>query len=157
MNTLFKDKEHLVRAVGLALVSVLVFLVARQMLVPKDFGVYGHFRAGALDDNRARPLAFAGQAQCLECHDEVASARRQGKHAGVACEACHGALASHAAGSEAKPSRPDPRGTCLICHTPNLAKPKSFPQIQPKEHGDAGPCTACHAAHNPGQAQEVKR
>ena len=39
-----------------------------DLLVPSDFGVYGFYRAGALNDVKARPIAYAGRAACEECH-----------------------------------------------------------------------------------------
>lgn len=151
MPHLFRDKEHLVRVVLLFAAGVAAFLVLQGLLTPKEFGVYGHFRTGALDDNAARPVAFAGHARCAECHGETAVAKAGGRHAGVACEACHGALARHAEDPGAlAPDRPAGRPVCLHCHTANVAKPKWFPAIDPKEHGEEGPCTACHPAHDPG-------
>jgi hypothetical protein len=154
---LFKDKEHLLRVAGLFVVGIAAFLLLQQLLVPKGFGEFGHFRTGALDDNRAVPAKFAGQATCVECHTDEAAARTAGKHAHVHCEACHGALGRHAADPEAlKPTRPDPRTLCVTCHMVNEAKPAGFPQIDPKDHPE-GVCTECHLAHNPGSAPEEKK
>lgn len=150
MRALFKDQEHLARMAALFGGGVVVFLILQQLLVPKGFGLYGHYRAGALDDNRARPVSFAGQAACVECHTDEATARKAGKHARVACEACHGALAKHAAEPDPKPDKPHGRETCLQCHTANVAKPAKFPQVEPSEHAETGLCTECHQAHNPG-------
>lgn len=150
MSHLFKDKEHLIRMAALFVVGIGVFVVARAVMVPDGFGDYGHFRAGALGDNRARPLGFAGRAACADCHDDVVEARKGSKHAGVGCEACHGALADHAADPEqVKPQRPDAKTICLVCHLTNVAKPDAFPQVDPKEHGDGEPCGSCHQPHHP--------
>lgn len=132
-------------AVGIAL-----FFVVRAWLVPKDFGVYGHYRAGALADNRAHPLVFAGQASCTECHDDIVAARKGGRHEHVGCEACHGALGTHASGqTDTKPPRPDPRALCVSCHDAKVGKPAGYPQVRVSEHAEEGPCTACHQPHNP--------
>ena len=88
---------HLVRMAGLFVLGILLFLGGRSFFVPKDFGVYGHYRAGALDDARARPIKFAGQATCVECHANIGDLRKTTRHAKVSCESCHGPLASHAA------------------------------------------------------------
>jgi hypothetical protein len=149
MRALFKDYEHLARVAALFGGGVLLFLVVQQLMVPKGFGLYGHYRAGALDDNRAPGLVFAGQAACADCHSDQLAIRNAGKHAGVACEACHGALARHAGDPQNKPDRPHGRETCLTCHTKNLAKPGSFPQVEPSEHSESGLCTECHPAHKP--------
>jgi hypothetical protein len=150
MHELLKDKEHLARVAALFLVGIVAFLVLRGLMVPRGFGVYGHFRAGALDDNRARPLVYAGRARCEGCHTDVAEARAKSKHGVVACEACHGALARHADDPEAsKPTLPDGRAICLVCHTANVAKPKGFAQIDPRDHGEGASCKECHKPHQP--------
>jgi hypothetical protein len=148
----FKDQEHLLRVAGLFLVGLLAFLLLKAVLVPEGFGRYGHYRAGALDDARARPVAFAGSGACTDCHSDVVDAKKAGKHAGVRCEACHGALASHAQADDAVATKP-PRPTaalCAVCHSANVAKPAGFPQVQVKEHAEPGTCLECHKAHQPG-------
>jgi uncharacterized CHY-type Zn-finger protein len=135
---------------GLFVVGITAFVVLRWLMVPADFGLLGHYRAGALKDNMARPIVFAGQAACIECHTDVAEVRAKGKHAHVSCESCHGALAAHAATpNDVKPVRPDPRKTCIICHTASISKPKTFPQVVPEEHAPEGSCAECHVVHNP--------
>ena len=144
------DYVHLVRMAGLFAVGITAFVVLRWLMVPADFGVFGHYRAGALKDNMNRPLVFAGQAACVECHTDVAEVRAKGRHAGVSCESCHGALAAHAANPDgARPVRPDSRSTCIVCHTASISKPKSFPQVVPAEHAPEGSCATCHVVHNP--------
>ena len=144
------DYVHLVRMAGLFVIGISAFVVLRWLLVPADFGVLGHYRAGAVADNMARPVVYAGQAVCVTCHAEVAEARAQGRHVRVACEACHGALAAHAAAPDGPaPVKPDPRQTCIRCHSANISKPASFPQVVPEEHAPEGSCAACHAVHNP--------
>jgi hypothetical protein len=153
MGGRFRDQEHLLRLAGLALLCLAGFLVLRGILVPDDFGRYGHYRASALDDNRHEPVVFAGQEACLACHED---GRKGGQHAGVRCEACHGAQSAHAEAEDpaaAKPLRPDAQ-LCLVCHLANVAKPASFPQIVLTEHAEAGSCLACHGAHNPQPTTE---
>jgi hypothetical protein len=145
-------KEHLVRMAGLFVVGLVVFLLVRAAFVPKDFGEYGHYRAGALDDNRDRPLVYAGGTACEACHSDVADTRKGSKHAGIGCETCHGPQAQHAGADDPgtfKPKRPDPKTICLMCHLENAAKPAKFPQVNPKDHGDGQPCASCHKPHRP--------
>ena len=146
----FRDFEHLLRLVAIFVVGFALFIVVRAMLVPDDFGVYGHFRSGALDDNRQRPLAHAGVAACSDCHDDVVTSRAGGGHEKVRCEACHGPLAAHADDPSAQaPELPDPGTVCLRCHLPAMAKPATFPQVDPAEHADNEPCDTCHLPHSP--------
>lgn len=141
---------HLARMAGLFVVGIAAFLLLRWMFVPSDFGVLGHYRAGAVTDNMSRPIKFAGQQACVECHTDIAELRAKGRHAKVSCESCHGALAAHAQNPDGvKPVKPDARKTCVICHTASIAKPKTFPQVVPAEHAPEGKCSDCHVVHNP--------
>lgn len=146
----FRDIEHVLRLVVIFALGVAMFLVLRWWLVPPDFGVYGHFRAGALADNRSRPIVYAGRAACTDCHSEVVDVRRGGRHEQIGCEACHGPLAGHASGEEeAPPARPDPRVTCIRCHDARAGKPAAFPQVDVGDHAPEGACTDCHRPHQP--------
>ncbi len=154
MDSRFKDREHLVRLAGLLLAGVVAFVVLRGLMVPKGFGELGHFRTGALADNAARPISFAGKPACLECHTDVGPKLKAGKHAKIGCEACHGALAAHADDPSKTPIRPEPKKLCPVCHQKNVAKPAKFPQVDAKSHGDGEACNSCHAPHNPGSGPE---
>lgn len=150
MSDLFKDKEHLVRMAALFVLGIGLFLIARAALVPKGFGEFGHYRTGALKDNRDVPLQYAGRAACADCHPEVVKARAGSQHQRVGCESCHGPLARHAEDPGAlTPDRPDKRKVCLTCHLTDAAKPARFPQVDPKEHGGEGGCDECHKPHHP--------
>jgi uncharacterized CHY-type Zn-finger protein len=127
-----------------------LFLAIRAAVVPKGFGKYGHYRPQALALIRSRPIAFAGQDMCLMCHDDQGKARAAGKHARVACEACHGPLADHAADPAAhKPVLPDVANLCRRCHEKDAAKPQGFPQVVTAEHSGGVLCNSCHQPHNP--------
>ncbi len=159
MGSRFADQAHLFRVAGLFLAGLLVFVVLQALLMPEGFGVYGHFRAGALDESRARPVVYAGRAVCEECHGDVAEARKGSRHAPIGCETCHGAAAGHAQADDPsthKPARPD-SSVCLVCHQPNVARPQGFPQVDPKEHAGEAACLSCHQAHRPGDPPEAKK
>jgi hypothetical protein len=147
-----KEAGHLVRMAVLFLAGICVFLIARQLLVPAGFGKYGHFRAGALDDVRARPLHYAGREACGMCHPDQLKVLTSGKHAGVGCEACHSAQAGHANAddpSSRQPILPDTKVLCRRCHEKNSAKPAGFPQVVVAAHAGEEPCKNCHVPHNP--------
>jgi hypothetical protein len=147
---LFRDSGHLIRPAVVLLLGLGLFLVIRAAVVPKGFGKYGHYRPAALAVIRSKPMAFAGQDMCLMCHDEQGKARAAGKHAHVACEACHGPLAEHANDPAAhKPVLPDVANLCRRCHEKDAAKPKGFPQVVTAEHSSGMLCNTCHQPHNP--------
>ena len=145
----FRSYEHLLRLAALFAAAVVVFLALRWALVPADYGLQGAYRLGAIAQNQAQPISYAGQVACVECHTDVADTRTGNAHEKVACESCHGPLASHAADPSVAAQRPDPRATCAICHVPNAGKPTGFKTVVFADHADEGPCTACHPAHAP--------
>lgn len=157
MKDTLAGKTHLLRVAALFVAGLFAFLVVRWLLVPADFGIYGHYRASALDDVRALPVVHAGQAACVECHTDTAELRQKGRHARVSCEACHGPQGRHAAAAdEAKPTRPHGRTTCLPCHERNVARPASFRQVDVVDHAGDNSCIECHLPHQPGAAPEAK-
>lgn len=149
MRRWFEDSGHLIRPALVLLAAVGVFLVIRAAVVPKAFGQYGHYRPAALGLARRHSLAYAGQLQCAMCHEEEAKARESGKHARVACEACHGPLAAHADDPSIQPKLPDVADLCRRCHEKDAAKPGWFPQVANMEHSGGAKCTDCHQPHNP--------
>jgi hypothetical protein len=150
VGDLFRHGGHLIRVAGLFLAGGLTFLVLKALLAPEGFGVHGHYRAGAIEENRVRPVAFAGRAACVECHSDVPEARTGGRHAAVRCEACHGPLAGHAGDpAESGAARPDGTALCARCHAANVARSARFPQVEVKDHAGDEACTTCHAAHDP--------
>lgn len=146
----FKDVEHLLRLAAVFLAGIIIFLVARTQLVPKSFGEYGHYRGDALNEVASRPVKYAGHKACEDCHSDIFEAKSTGKHAGVNCEACHGPLANHAADpGSVVPQLPDTKVLCARCHTANIAKPKSFPQVVVADHAGDLACNTCHKPHVP--------
>lgn len=157
MSNRFKNAEHLIRVALVFVAGIIVFLVARGMVVPKSFGQYGHYRGDSLAEIAARPAAFAGHETCEGCHPEVVEVKKTGKHASVNCEACHGAQAKHADDPMSlKPVKPDTAVLCVKCHEANSAKPKKFPQVVAKDHAGDLACGSCHQAHKPGMGGDSK-
>jgi len=150
MKDFFRNAEHLIRVLVLLAIGLAAFLVIRRSVIPAEFGKYGHFRPGAMDDIRARPVKFAGHAVCEACHSDQADVKGKGKHVNVACEACHGPLAKHAEDpASLVPTLPDTAVLCARCHEASQAKPKSFPQVVTAEHSGGVACNTCHKPHNP--------
>jgi hypothetical protein len=146
----FKDAGHLLRFAGLFVLAFLVFLVVRHYVVPASFGQYGHYRGAAIGDIAAHPVKFAGHQACESCHTEILDVKKNGKHAQVNCEACHGAQAGHAEDpGTVTPAKPDTAVLCARCHTASAAKPKGFPQVDPAGHSTGLPCETCHNPHSP--------
>jgi hypothetical protein len=145
-----RDSEHLLRLAGVFAVGVLTFLLLRAFLVPRSFGEFGHYRGDAISEVAALPVKYAGHQTCEGCHGDPGD-KSKGKHARIACEACHGPLDKHAEDPVSiVPVKPDPAKLCVTCHEASAAKPKWFPQVDSKEHSAGAACNACHRPHNPG-------
>jgi len=130
--------------------GVVVFLAIRAVVVPKDFGKFGHYRPGALETISARSIAYAGHEQCLQCHDQEAKLHGGGMHAKVSCETCHGPLAKHTDDPTANvPRLPDVANLCRRCHEKDAAKPMGFHQVDTLAHSQGTLCNRCHQPHNP--------
>ncbi len=152
MRRLFHDSGHLLRPAIVLLAGLAAFLVIRGAVIPTAFGKYGHYRPGALDAIRQHPAAYAGQATCILCHQDQETVRAAGKHAHLACEACHGPQQKHATADDPaafKPVLPDVATLCRSCHEKDAAKPRTFPQVATVEHSGGVPCNSCHQPHNP--------
>ena len=151
MGEKFRDAEHVLRLAALFAAGIVVFLVARALLVPPGFGELGHYRTGAIADNRERQPAYAGRAACAECHDEVAAALARDRHGRIGCETCHGPLARHAADPDAvAPDKLDATPLCARCHDAEPARPMTHPQVEAAAHAEGAACTECHKPHEPG-------
>jgi hypothetical protein len=145
-----KDAGHLFRLAAVFVVGFIVFLVVRNMLVPRSFGKYGHFRADAIPEIQAQPIFFAGHQVCEDCHSEVLDVKKKGRHARVNCEACHGPLAEHTEDpGPVKPVKLDAAVLCVRCHEANIAKPAKFPQVVSSDHSSGLACDTCHQPHSP--------
>ncbi len=90
-----KIPEQVKRLAILVVILFALFVVVRTVLVPSDFGEYGHFRASALEEIASQEIRYAGHEICTDCHDDVAETKRVGFHRNVACEVCHGPAAGH--------------------------------------------------------------
>jgi hypothetical protein len=150
MSGRFGHSGHVWRVAVLLAVGLVAFLVIKSTMIPKDFGVLGFYRAGALDDVKAQPIQYAGHQTCEVCHAAVVEARQGSRHEHLPCEGCHGPLAKHAdSPTDVKPTKPEVPALCLHCHVKMAGKYEGFPQITPATHYPDGPCTVCHQPHHP--------
>lgn len=168
----FRHAGHVLRVAALFATGTVAFFIVRAWLVPSDFGKYGFYRAGALNDVKARPVAYAGTAACEECHagtydppddakkDEDTIVQTAGltwpvdkhidnKHAILRCEACHGPLAPHADDPEKPVPKVGKDHLCMTCHKEVAGRPSAQPQVVAGDHGDNDPCVSCHKPHRP--------
>lgn len=149
--------EQVKRLVVLAAILIALLIIVRSILVPSDFGKYGHFRASAVDEIAAQPVKYAGHEICGDCHDDIAEVKREGYHKNIACEVCHGPAAVHIEEPEAGQLMiPNRRGYCPLCHEYLSSRPTGFPQIVAASHNPLKPCISCHNPHAPKPPQTPK-
>lgn len=99
----------------------------------------------------ARPVSFAADARCAECHEPAIAELVGAPHADVSCQACHGPLEAHAVTEpplevEAA-TRSEIDATCVTCHSADIARPVTLAQVGLDEHYSAGFCADCHDPH----------
>lgn len=99
----------------------------------------------------ARPVSFASDALCGDCHEPAVAALVDAPHANVPCQACHGPLEAHAV-TEPPPAveaatRSEVEATCVTCHSADIARPVTLAQVGLEDHYVAGFCADCHDPH----------
>lgn len=148
---------HVWRPLFVVLGIVALILVARQVIVPKDFGVYGkgytygwHRKSNEAEWKAIKPK-YRGREYCTDCHEEQIKSILGSPHAPIQCENCHGPALDHPDAPEKLPVVKD-RDQCLRCHAslpyPGSARSK-IKGIAPDEHYADTECASCHNPHNP--------
>lgn len=152
-----KFPEQVKRLTVLAVILVALLIIARSILIPSDFGKYGHYRAAAVEEIISQKQKYAGHEVCGECHDEMVEIKSHGYHKNVACEVCHGPAAAHAEDPGSVEIRiPRGRGYCPLCHEYLPSRPTGFPQIVSASHNPLKPCITCHNPHDPKPPETPK-
>lgn len=158
MLTLWKRlPEQLKRLLLLLIILITAFVLIRSVLVPDDFGQYGHFRASALGEIMSQNVQYAGQKACSDCHSDMVELKDTGYHKTVACEVCHGPAAAHIDDVETvKLAAPRERDYCPLCHEYLPSRPTGFPQIVTASHNPMKACITCHNPHSPKPQETPK-
>ena len=152
-----KLPEQIRRLSLLTVILVGLFILVRSILVPSDFGKYGHFRGSAVDEIISQKIKYAGQEMCSECHEDLAVSKKAGYHRDVSCEVCHGPAFAHTEEpGSVELLAPRERGYCPLCHEYLSARPTGFPQIVSESHNPMKPCVTCHNPHDPKPSEAPK-
>lgn len=152
-------KNHVLRPLFAVIGIVALILLARVVLVPKDFGahdrgyMYGWHRLGNEKEwqDTIIKVKYQGKEYCKDCHPDKYDSINKTPHKIIQCENCHGPAAEH-------PSDPPKlvidksRAQCLRCHFP-LPYPTSdranIRGVDPDKHNPDVECSSCHNPHNP--------
>ncbi len=164
MQPKFKSSKnvHVIRialtVVGMVIAGVLI----RPLVLPNEFGEYGHYRPGAVTDEANRMARNMTNESCLECHPFIRKVHLKGVHETVSCEVCHGAYADHVENDKVIGTMPVVRGDdiknlCLRCHNKIIRArpPESIKMIALPEHLEEKNvrtdhiCNQCHHVHAP--------
>jgi len=154
-------KNHVLRPLWVAIAFIALVLLARYILVPKDFGVqgqggsftYNFHRASNVQEWKDFPIKYLGKEVCVECHTENGEKLASSPHTVIECENCHGPGLDHPETENPETMNIDrSRALCLRCHA-DLSYPESnrslIPGIDPNEHNVDSECVECHDSHNP--------
>jgi len=149
--------EQVKRLTVLVVFLIALLFVARSILIPPDFGKYGHYRPSAVEQIISQEAKYAGHEICNDCHDDVVEMKNHSYHKNVACEVCHGPAAAHAEDpGEVEIRVPRGRGYCPLCHEYLPSRPTGFPQIVAASHNPLKPCINCHDPHDPKPPETPK-
>jgi hypothetical protein len=147
----------------------------QQVLKPSSFGVSGHYRFLAIQENKLKELQYAGSESCIKCHEDIHIEKSDGYHAQLKCEVCHGPALRHVMYADKfeneelpdslKLNKPDERKDCAVCHRINAARIKitfdtidnsMIKQVDPMKHNLVHKktkvelkCIECHYPHQP--------
>ncbi len=155
-------KNHILRPLFAVIGIVVLILLARMVIVPKDFGIgergymYGWHRKSNEEDWKKIKVKYMGREYCKDCHQDKYDKIKDTPHAIIQCENCHGP-ANDAKGDHPSEERPKlvidkSRAHCLRCHFP-LPYPTSgrakIKGIDPDKHNPDIECSTCHNPHKP--------
>jgi hypothetical protein len=150
-------KRHVLHPLWLAIGVIAAILIARQFMVPDDFGIngssftYGFYRLGDIQDWKNFPVKYEGRDYCANCHKDNYRSIRRSPHKHVQCENCHGPARGHPAEIAKLPINMD-RSLCLRCHANldygNTARAE-MPSIVDHRHHRRQQCAECHNPHDP--------
>ncbi len=151
-------KSHVWRPLFVVIGIVVLILIARQFLVPRDFGIhergymYGwHNKSNEEFWKNEIAVKYRSVEYCKDCHSDKYSSIMQTPHAIIQCENCHGPAREHPSDPPKLPIDRS-RAQCLRCHYP-LAYPTSgranIRGIDPEKHNPDMECSMCHNPHKP--------
>lgn len=151
-------KNHVWRPLYAVIGLVVLILIARVFVVPKDFGVgergymYGLHRTSNEEEWKAFKVKYRFDNEyCKGCHADKYDSIAQTPHAIINCENCHGPALDHPT-DPPKLTINKTREQCLRCHFP-LPYPTSgrsnIRGVDPDKHNPGVECVMCHNPHKP--------
>ncbi len=156
--------SHVKRIIVGLIVVVALGIAAKKLLIPKSFGIYGHYRADAIEEAATVEMRHGTNASCLSCHRFEAQIHLRGKHSTISCEFCHGPLADHVKDGKKIGTLPVKKEKeistlCLRCHnraiqarSDEVIKTVIMPaHLEEQKVKVTHQCNQCHHVHAPLQ------
>ena len=168
-------KNHVFRPLFLVIAFVVAVLIAREIVVPEDFGtheagyMYGWHRKGNEQEWKDFKVKYQGKDYCKLCHQDKVDKISQSPHVIINCENCHGPAVKMAKvdgkidwknptytkhGEDTFENHIDrTRAQCLRCHAelPYKGSGREWIRgINNTEHNPDMECVMCHNPHSPG-------
>ena len=154
--------HHVLRPLYAVIGIVILILIARALVVPKDFGIgargymYGWHRQGNEEEWKKFKIKYRGSEFCKDCHNKNHTSIKKSPHKNIQCENCHGPASDEKSDhwSEQRPKLAidRSRAQCLRCHFP-LPYPTSgrskIRGVDPDKHNPDSECAMCHNPHYP--------
>ncbi|MDM8516065.1 hypothetical protein QUF76_07695 [Desulfobacterales bacterium HSG16] len=154
--------SHVKRIIGGIVIAAVLGFLAKVVMTPESFGVYGHYRADAIIEEADREIRHWTNASCSSCHAHEANRHSKGNHKTISCEFCHGTYADHIADGKKVKTLPVMTGDeiktlCLRCHNKAIeARPEdviktvAMPDHLKKQNvKETHTCNQCHYVHAP--------
>jgi len=136
--------------------------IGRKVLIPESFGIYGHYRADAIQEEANRTIRHWTNTSCFSCHPYEGNIHLSGNHKTISCEFCHGPYADHVGDGKKIGTLPVKKGEdikvlCLRCHNRAIqARPKQIIQtvtmpahLEDQKVKLTHTCNQCHHVHAP--------
>lgn len=150
----------------LVMVSIVIItgigLILKARLQPESFGLYGSYRADAIDQEAQRAVRHGTSASCFLCHPYEATIHLEGDHKNISCEFCHGTYADHITNGKKTGTLPVKKAQeittlCLRCHNTEIKarasvviKTVGMPDHLEKQKVKVTHiCNQCHHVHAP--------
>ena len=165
---MMKDKKHIISIFAIIIVLVIAAFLGDRILLPKSYGLHGHYRWDAVNDIQSQKIINQNIKICGECHENIYNLHQKDAHVNVPCVDCHGAGNLHVSyykhdkdsknisKEQAFLKKEFKFEGCLFCHRKLKARPTDFPQVDQKEHykfmhviDSTTKCIDCHSPHEP--------
>ncbi len=139
-----------------------VGLAVKAQLIPESFGLYGSYRADAIEEEAQKVVRHGTNRSCFECHPYEAKIHLEGDHKTISCEFCHSTYSDHITNGKKSAALPVKKGEeittlCLRCHNTEI-KARSTIVIKTVGMPDhlkqqnvklTHTCNQCHHVHAP--------